>query len=294
MNRDADRVINSRQLGRGLTHRGVAIGCAFGLLVSVAMTFLAGPSIAAQSSSLLAGQSLYAYGPTFPSGASGSLTSPSGEFVLSVDSGRLTMEQLFGNNGCTPWSTAQFGSYSGTSRLTMQHDGNLVLYTSGGRALWSSKTAGTGTENRLVMQSDGRMIIYTAANRAVWSAGSGPGCLRTGMIMGSGTRLVSRYDRNNYSPTTSLVMGRSGDLVLYYGSTVEWKSRTFVPGSTAALLPSGDFAIYSPRHRLLWHTRTGNLGSTAMLFVDPCAGFYVTKPNSAGWHSPYVSTPGCL
>lgn len=294
MNRDAAGVINTRQLCRGLTRRQVAIGCAFGLLVSVAMTFVAGPSSAAQSSSLLAGQSLYAYGPAFPSGGSDALTSASGEFTLIVDNGRLTMQQFLGNDGCTPWSTPQFGSASDTSRLTMQHNGNLVLSTSAGHALWSSNTAGTGTENRLVMQSDGRLIIYTAANRTVWSAGSGPGCLRTGMTLGSGTQLVSRYDRNSYSPITRLVMGRSGDLVLYYGSTVEWKSRTFVPGSIGTLLRTGDFAVYSPSHRLLWHTRTGNLGSTTMLFVDPCAGFYVTKPGSSGWHSTYISTPGCL
>jgi hypothetical protein len=51
-----------------------------------------------------------------------------------------------------------------TVTTLMQRDGNLVLYTSSNRALWS-----TGTENNagasVVMQRDGNLVVYSSSNR---------------------------------------------------------------------------------------------------------------------------------
>lgn len=63
------------------------------------------------------------------------------------------------------WNVA--GTFPG-GRLVMQHDGNLVLYASGGRAVWSSGTFGnTGAFLRL--QDDGNMVIYRNG-KALWSS----------------------------------------------------------------------------------------------------------------------------
>lgn len=54
-------------------------------------------------------------------------------------------------------------------RLTMQADGNLVLYERS-RALWSSNTAGRGAY--AAMQADGNLVVYNWSHQAVWSSGT--------------------------------------------------------------------------------------------------------------------------
>jgi hypothetical protein len=57
--------------------------------------------------------------------------------------------------------------------LTLQSDGNLVLYSRTGRALWSSGTGGKGASD-LVMQNDGNLVLYRrSTGRATWSSKGG-------------------------------------------------------------------------------------------------------------------------
>lgn len=56
--------------------------------------------------------------------------------------------------------------------LSLQSDGNLVLYTSSGTALWSSRTTGKGGFV-LQMQPDGNLVLYTKAGKAVWNTRTG-------------------------------------------------------------------------------------------------------------------------
>ena len=69
------------------------------------------------------------------------------------------------------WSshTAHTGS---RDRLVLQGDGNLVLYK-GHRALWNSHTAHTGSHNRLTMQGDGNLVLRTSSGHALWSTFTG-------------------------------------------------------------------------------------------------------------------------
>jgi hypothetical protein len=54
--------------------------------------------------------------------------------------------------------------------MIMQTDGNLVLYRiSDGFALWSSGTAGTGTQ-RACMRSDGNFVTYSGTSRTFHTA----------------------------------------------------------------------------------------------------------------------------
>jgi surface antigen len=68
------------------------------------------------------------------------------------------------------WSTRTFGP---NHRVVLQTDGNLVVYSATGRALWSSRSAGTGG-SRLTMQTDGNLVVYRAAYPATWSWRTGP------------------------------------------------------------------------------------------------------------------------
>jgi ribosomal protein L24E len=97
------------------------------------------------------------------------VTLRSGDAVRSADSKTLLVQQSNGNlvvirDGRTVWTT---GVVRAGATTVMQSDGNLVTYQ-GGVARWSSKTNGKGA-TRLVVQNDGNVVLYTSANRAVWA-----------------------------------------------------------------------------------------------------------------------------
>ncbi|MFJ9692208.1 hypothetical protein [Kitasatospora sp. NPDC101183] len=62
-----------------------------------------------------------------------------------------------------------WASPSGRTVLTMQGDGNAVLYKDGA-AVWASWTVGTG--HHLSMQGDGNLVVYTWNNIPLWSSGT--------------------------------------------------------------------------------------------------------------------------
>ncbi|MEP7192143.1 MAG: CHAP domain-containing protein, partial [Actinomycetota bacterium] len=94
--------------------------------------------------------------------------------------------------------------------LIMQGDGNLVIYRSGGGAVWSATTSGANT---LVMQGDGNLVIYRSGGVAVWSSGTA----------GKAGAYVRIQD--------------DGNLVIYQGSAAVW-------ASNATPVPAG-WACYS-------------------------------------------------
>ena len=52
--------------------------------------------------------------------------------------------------------------------LTLQGDGNLVLYQNNGQAIWATHARG----NRAIVQDDGNFVLYDAANNAAWYTGT--------------------------------------------------------------------------------------------------------------------------
>jgi hypothetical protein len=84
---------------------------------------------------------------------------------------RLTLQTdgnlvLYSNTSGDPlWSSRTFGKPA--YRLDMQPDGNLVLYSFANQALWNSGTAHRGY-SRLVMQQDGNLVLYDKHSRPTW------------------------------------------------------------------------------------------------------------------------------
>ena len=56
---------------------------------------------------------------------------------------------------------------TGSYRLIMQGDCNLVVYDSG-KPVWASNTGGLGSDCRLTMHNNGNLVIYNKSNSVIW------------------------------------------------------------------------------------------------------------------------------
>lgn len=77
-------------------------------------------------------------------------------------------------NTMTIKTNSMIVSDHGTYAAMMQNDGNFVLYSHSSGIVKSISTWATGTMNkggtRLSLQSDGNLVMYTADNKAVWAS----------------------------------------------------------------------------------------------------------------------------
>lgn len=78
--------------------------------------------------------------------------------------------QLTGARKAKLWESGTQGR--GGAILSMQRDGDLVIYDAARRrALWSTGTKGNPGAY-LVLQDDGNVVIYTSARQPIWSTGT--------------------------------------------------------------------------------------------------------------------------
>lgn len=92
-------------------------------------------------------------------------------------------------------------SLDGRFTVTMQPDGNLVLYMYN-TPLWASYTCCDANNVRAIMQADGNFVIYRANNTARWGTGTG------GYV-------------NGY-----ITIQNDGNLVIYQNGVARWGSGT--------------------------------------------------------------------
>jgi hypothetical protein len=102
------------------------------------------------------------------------LESPSGRFHLDMQhDGNLVLYRRDDNKPI--WHSNTWYSFWGSpggENAILQNDGNFVVYSYEGSALWASNTNGLG-ENYLRVQDDGNMVIYTKGSNAVqWASGT--------------------------------------------------------------------------------------------------------------------------
>jgi hypothetical protein len=92
------------------------------------------------------------------------LTSGNGRFTFTYqDDGNLV---LYSDGGTALWSAGT----SGAGQAVLQGDGNFVVYDHSGQPVWNTGTAGRG--DRLIVQDDGNVVLYDAAGSAVWNTGT--------------------------------------------------------------------------------------------------------------------------
>lgn len=96
-------------------------------------------------------------------------TNGSYRFYLQGD-GNMVVRNMLNNDAV--WASATNGK--GGSRLVLQGDSNLVLYTSDNRPVWASNTVGKGAAY-LIMRNDGNLVLATSSGTVVWQTGTGDG-----------------------------------------------------------------------------------------------------------------------
>lgn len=109
-------------------------------------------------------------------------------------------------------------SSDGRYVLSMQRDGNLVLYGPDGRALFDTRSRGAANGEVFAMGSDGNAVLWgpdgRGGGRPVWSTGTN-------------------------RPGASLKMQNDGNLVVYSGTTPLWWTNTYNYARGCYRVPSG-------------------------------------------------------
>jgi len=149
------------------------------------------------------------------------------------------------------WNSRTAGS--GATRVTMQTDGNLVIYN-GTTPVWHSHTPGHPGVS-MSFQTDGNLVIYE--RQAVWQSGTPVAApdaratsLESGQSLRRGQQLVSPSGR------FTLRMQTDGRAVLYDGLKPLWASSAGpTDGDTLSMQSDGNLVIYGPSGPS-WYTRT--------------------------------------
>jgi hypothetical protein len=197
-----------------------------------------------------------------------------------------------GSPGC-PYALWALGTWGQPGNyLVMQTDGNLVVYSRTGTAMWASQSSwGTGSADVLRVQDDSNLVVYSG-QRAVWSTGyvtsyahvpdrqvtdltstSGryrfgtPGnSMHTWDLRGSNGGLMWGVDclndpRVNCHVSGQLVLQSDGNLVWYQpgvsgGRVAEWSTGTWGAGPATYLVmqDDGNLVLYDLWHRPLWNS----------------------------------------
>lgn len=203
------------------------------------------------------------------------------------------------------------------SVLSMQHDGNLVIY-SNFQSTWSSQTPNHPDATYLVMQSDGNLVSYNALNQPIWASGTSGNAnayaalqtdgnlvvySSTGTpLWNSGTAAHPDYPGRveQVMPVADLYTGQSlqtvdrkhqlilqsdGNLVLYSSGTPIWASGTHGQNVSRLTMQSdGNLVLYATNGTPIWNSQTmGNPGT--FLAIQSDGNLVLYSPSGAIWSS---------
>lgn len=212
-------------------------------------------------------------GPTMPAVvvAGGRVVSPSGRFWLSMQpDGNLV---AYETGGRVQWATMT--NVPG-SVVRAQPDGNVVVYDAQGLPVWTAGIYSPGA--RVVLQDDGNLVVYSSAGTPLWDSAGVLG--RTGIWfvpkrivtgLASGSSAVSNDGRH------VLTMDSGGDLTVTTGGTLRWHAGSGTPGSVLRAQPDGNAVVYRPDGSAAWHSVVYSPG--AVLVVQDDGNVVVYSPS---------------
>ncbi|MGW7002509.1 hypothetical protein ACWGCW_06705 [Streptomyces sp. NPDC054933] len=176
-----------------------------------------------------------------------SLTSGSMRLLMQPDGNLVAYLKAGGSAALAEWASGTSGHPG--AYAVMQTDGNLVVYSPNGGPgiggmLWSSGTAGNPGAHA-TLQDDGNLVIYRQG-----TSDPGNSLWATGSYAGSRTIAAGQVLKPGWwtqGQRTFLVMQRDGNLVMYRkrdGKAI-WSSGTYGhPGAYAAMQSDGNLVIY--------------------------------------------------
>lgn len=194
--------------------------------------------------------------------------------------------------GFALWATWTQGKPVATA--VMQNDGNLVLYDSQQHALWNSGTAGHPGAY-LAVQDDGNVVIYVG-DAPIWQTGTHS----LGTSLTPMQKLTPGQALSSTGGLYTLTLQTDGNFVLYRGLTPLWATWTQgKPVATAVMQNDGDLVLYDNQQRPLWNSGSqGHPGALLTVQDDGNVVVYLgstplwwTRTNSIG---PSLGPPGNL
>jgi hypothetical protein len=204
-----------------------------------------------------------------------------GQVVISYNIGELAAGQSL-------QAGQAIQSPNGQYTLKMQTDGNLCEYGPGG-ALWCSGTYGTGSSDHVTMQTDGNLVIYNSAGTALWHSGT-YGNTGAVLVLGDDSSMVidlpggpvwtRSSSLTDQLPNTLwagqairspngqyiLTMGTDGNLVESTpNGMVLWASGTVGTGSSnhVTMQTDGNLVVFNSAGTAVWQSGTGGHSGSA-------------------------------
>lgn len=191
-------------------------------------------------------------------------------FIISPDKQSTLTLQKDGNlvlyrNFKAVWSTRTTGKKA--KFLAMQNDGNLVLYDNNYGVLWHSRTSGHNN-SKLSLQSDGNLVIYSAGNSPLWDTNTDhrPNLLSYVNTTLPVAKMLPGQQLQTADRRFRLAFQTDGNVVLYSPNRATWSSRTHNKKSAYLILQKdGNLVLYDKNYKVLWKTNTANKGGKNLI-----------------------------
>lgn len=212
------------------------------------------------------------------------------DYLLSPDSQSALTLQNDGNlvlysNFITVWNTGSVGANA--NRLVMQSDGNLVIYSSSNVPLWSTATNGNPGA-RLVLQTDGNLAIYSSSNAVLWATYTiqNPDHLSFVNTTFNTGRLYPGQSIDTPDRKYHLMLQRDGNLVLYSPTRALWATGTDNRQvAFLAMQSDGNLVLYDKSGIPLWNSRTGGRGKLRLVVQQDGNLVLYTPANTPSWNT---------
>ncbi|MGY6238386.1 protease pro-enzyme activation domain-containing protein [Burkholderia ambifaria] len=207
--------------------------------------------------------------------------SASGSHRLAMqDDGNLVLYNTA--NGAAVWNSGTNGNAG--AYAVFQTDGNFVIYSVSGKPLWFSSTNDATFGHRLSVQDDGNMVIYRVSVPVFATSTSAAGMPNSSSgpaVWNGGMTLSSGQSLTSGNGANVLVMQGDGNLVLLRQGVPQWSSRTYNhAGAYATMQGDGNLVVYSSGGAPLWYSGTsGNPGAATYLQDDGNIVIYARIPS---------------